>query len=65
VPRLRALGEAHRGYGAKSVHYVAVGEALLHTLAARNGPGFEGEPRAAWQRLYAWVAQVMQAAARH
>lgn len=65
LPTLRALGEAHRRYGAKGVHFLSVGDALIQTLADRNGPGFEGESRAAWQRLYAWIAQVMQAAARH
>jgi len=65
LPTLRALGEAHRRYGAKGVHFLSVGDALIQTLADRNGPGFEGETRVAWQRLYAWVANVMQAAARH
>ena len=64
LPTLRALGHAHRRYGAKGVHFLSVGDALIQTLAERNGPGFEGESRAAWQRLYAWVANVMQAAGR-
>ena len=64
LPTLRALGEAHRRYGAKGMHFLSFGEALIQTLADRNGPGFEGESRAAWQRLYAWVANQMQAAAR-
>lgn len=65
LPTLRALGEAHRRYGAKGMHFLSLGDALIQTLADRNGPGFEGESRAAWQRLYAWVANVMQAAVRH
>jgi hemoglobin-like flavoprotein len=65
LPTLRALGTAHRRYGAKGAHFLSVGDALIQTLADRNGPGFEGPSRAAWQRLYAWVANVMQAAARH
>ena len=65
LPTLRALGEAHRRYGAKGVHFLSVGDALIQTLADRNGPAFEGETRAAWQRLYGWVANVMQSAARH
>ena len=64
LPMLRALGEAHRRYGAKGAHFLAVGDALIQALADRNGPEFEGPSRAAWQRLYAWVANVMQAAAR-
>jgi hemoglobin-like flavoprotein len=65
LPTLHALGEAHRRYGAKGAHFLSVGDALIQTLADRNGPGFEGESRLAWQRLYAWVAHLMQAAARH
>ena len=65
LPTLRALGEAHRRYGAKGAHFLSFGDALIQTLADRNGPGFEGESRADWQRLYAWVANAMQSAARH
>lgn len=65
LPTLRALGEAHRRYGAKGIHYLSVGDALIQTLADRNGPGFEGESRAAWQRLYGWIANAMQAGGRH
>jgi hemoglobin-like flavoprotein len=65
LPTLRALGHAHRRYGAKGVHFLSVGDALIQTLADRNGAGFEGPAREAWRRLYAWVANVMQSAARH
>ncbi len=65
VPTLQALGMAHRRYGAKSLHFLSVGDALIQTLADRNGPGFGDESRAAWQRLYGWVANIMQTAARH
>ena len=64
LPTLRALGEAHRRYGAKGMHYLSFADALIQTLADRNGPGFEGESRAAWQRLYAWIAHTMQGAGR-
>lgn len=59
VPTIEALGRAHRGYGTKAAHYPLVGQALIDTLAAYNGPGFDAETRAAWERLYAWVAQHM------
>lgn len=59
VPTIEALGRAHRGYGAKAAHYPVVGQALVDTLAAFNGPAFDPEARAAWERLYSWVAQHM------
>lgn len=59
VPTIEALGRAHRGYGAKPAHYPLVGQALLDTLAAFNGPTFDDATRAAWERLFAWVAQHM------
>jgi nitric oxide dioxygenase len=59
-PTLQRLGESHRGFGAKPAHYVAVGEALLDTLAEINGVAFDDEARASWQRLYGWVAHRMR-----
>lgn len=59
VPTIEALGRTHRGYGTKVAHYPLVGQALIDTLAAVNGPAFDDDTRAAWERLYAWVAQHM------
>lgn len=59
LPTLQKLGQQHRGYGAKPAHYVAVGDALLETLAEANGPSFDDEARRSWERLYAWVAHEM------
>lgn len=60
VQALRELGARHRRYGVKFAHYLEVGEALVDTLAEMNGPAFTPEARAAWQRLYAWVAEQMR-----
>jgi hemoglobin-like flavoprotein len=57
---LAELGARHRGYGVKFAHYLEVGEALLDTLAEVNGRGFDPAARAAWQRLYSWIAQQMR-----
>ncbi len=57
---LEALGARHRGYGVKFAHYVEVGEALMAALAEVNGSAFDGNARAAWQRLYAWVSEQMR-----
>lgn len=54
------LGRRHRGYGAKFVHYLAVGEALIETLAARNGEAFCARTRLAWARLYSWAVYRMR-----
>ena len=37
LPTLHALGESHRGFGAKPAHYFTVGEAMIDTLAELNG----------------------------
>jgi hemoglobin-like flavoprotein len=58
--RLGELGQRHRGYGAKFVHYLVVGEALIETLAEINGPGFDAQARLAWARLYSWVVYRMR-----
>lgn len=60
VGTLQELGARHRGYGVKFAHYVEVGEAMLGALADVNGPTFTPDARAAWQRLFAWVAEQMR-----
>ena len=65
LPTLHALGESHRGFGAKPAHYFAVGEAMIDTLAAMNGAAFDDEARASWQRLYGFIAREMQRGERH
>jgi eukaryotic-like serine/threonine-protein kinase len=57
---LQELGRRHRGYGAKFVHYLAVGEALIETLAERNGPAFDARTRLAWARLISFVVYRMR-----
>ena len=57
---LADLGRRHRGYGAKFVHYLAVGEALIETLAAHNGEAFCARTRLAWARLFSWVVYRMR-----
>jgi hemoglobin-like flavoprotein len=57
---LADLGRRHRGYGAKFGHYLAVGEALIETLAARNGDAFCARTRLAWARLFSWVVYRMR-----
>ena len=57
------LGRRHRGYGARFADYLAVGEALIETLAERNGARFDAAARLAWARLVSWIVYRMRHAA--
>lgn len=63
LPAVEALGRRHAGYGVQAMHYAAVGDALLWTLAKVLGPDFTPEARAAWLAAYVLLADVMQQAA--
>lgn len=56
---LRALGRRHAGYGVQQRHYDVVGGALLDTLAAALGDGFDTAHRRAWAALYERVRSRM------
>lgn len=56
----RALGARHRGYGVTAVHYRAVRDALLETLAESLGDGFTDDHAEAWGQAYDLMAEVMQ-----
>jgi hemoglobin-like flavoprotein len=62
-PVLRKLGERHVSYGSEASHYAVVGEALIDTLDHLAEQPLDSETRAAWQRLYGWVAATMLAGA--
>jgi len=59
VPTLRQLGARHVGYGVQAGHYVVVGEALVDTLDARSEQPLDPATRAAWVRLFGWIAAHM------
>jgi hemoglobin-like flavoprotein len=59
VPRARDLGERHVGYGVRTGHYRAVGQALLDAFGDVLGPLFTTEARAAWAQAYDLVAETM------
>ncbi|HJN93787.1 MAG TPA: globin family protein [Dehalococcoidia bacterium] len=63
VPVLEKMGEAHRGYGAVSAHYDAVGGMLLETLAEFAGDAWSEELAEAWGNAYGVIAGAMQAGA--
>lgn len=62
---LVALGARHRAYGVEPAHFVAVGEALLATLAEQLAGRFGAAERAAWTALYERIAASMQAGMEH
>ncbi|MEM9783873.1 MAG: globin domain-containing protein [Pseudomonadota bacterium] len=49
--------------GVTPQHYAPVGEALLWTLEMALGEGIDAETRAAWERTYAAVSEMMVASA--
>ncbi|HSD15846.1 MAG TPA: globin domain-containing protein [Thermomonas sp.] len=57
---LAELGQRHRGYGVLALDYDKVGEALLQALHMRLGRDFDADARAAWGKLYLFVASTMQ-----
>ncbi|MFO0660848.1 MAG: protein kinase [Polyangiaceae bacterium] len=64
VPTLESLGRRHVGYGAKTSHYKAVGEALLWSLEQVLGEHFTPETHLAWLEIYGIVARTMLDGAR-
>lgn len=60
IPRTRALGSRHGGYGARPAHYELVGVALLGAFAEVLGTGFTPEVAEAWRYAYNLVAEAMQ-----
>jgi hemoglobin-like flavoprotein len=63
VPKAKALGARHLGYGATATHYEVVGQAFLWTLARGLGEAFTPDVRAAWTKTYNVLAATMQAGA--
>jgi hemoglobin-like flavoprotein len=62
VPVLQNLGARHAGYMVQDRHYDLVGDALLWTLREGLGDAFTPAIEAAWQRTYAFIADVMKKA---
>jgi hemoglobin-like flavoprotein len=61
---LRQLGARHAGYGARSAHYILVGEALVATVDELAEQALDVQGRRAWVRFYSWVAATMLDGAR-
>jgi hemoglobin-like flavoprotein len=63
VPKVKALGARHVGYGARAADYNVVGEVLLWTLERGLAEAFTPDVRAAWTKVYGVLAATMQAGA--
>jgi len=63
VPKVKALGARHVGYGARAADYNVVGEVLLWTLERGLADAFTPEVRDAWTKVYGVLAATMQAGA--
>jgi hemoglobin-like flavoprotein len=63
VPKVKALGARHVGYGARAADYNVVGEVLLWTLERGLADAFTPEVRDAWIKVYGVLAATMQAGA--
>jgi NAD(P)H-flavin reductase len=59
---LRQLAVDHRKFDVEPHHYPVFGHALLTALAEGAGPAWTPATAAAWQRLYAWFADIMTTA---
>jgi nitric oxide dioxygenase len=59
--RVTDLATRHAGYGVRTRHYRAAGEALVGALAVQLGPAWTRDHEVAWGRAYNLVAEVMMA----
>jgi len=60
--RVADLGARHAAYGVQAKHYLAVGEALVASLAAHLGDRWDENLETAWRRAYNLVAETMMSA---
>ncbi|MCF7988963.1 MAG: hypothetical protein K9M02_00820 [Thiohalocapsa sp.] len=63
VPLLRTVGARHADYGVEDADYDKFADALMQTFAEALGDTFTPEVSAAWQQVYAQLAETMQAGA--
>jgi nitric oxide dioxygenase len=59
VPKLRAMGARHVGYGAEAAHYPVVGEVLIASMAEVAGDAWRPEHERAWAAAFGVVAGAM------
>lgn len=60
VPKVKALGARHAGYGVTVEDYAIVADALMWTLERGLGEAFSPSVRSAWAKVYGVLAGTMQ-----
>jgi nitric oxide dioxygenase len=60
IPKVKALGARHAGYGVTVKDYATVADALMWTLDRGLGEAFTPEVRSAWAKVYGVLAGTMQ-----
>ena len=63
VPKLRAMGARHVGYGARPEHYPVVGTVLIDSMAEVAGDSWRPDYGRAWAAAFDIVAGAMLAGA--
>jgi hemoglobin-like flavoprotein len=63
VPKLRAMGARHVGYGARPEHYPVVGAVLIDSMADVAGDAWRPEYARAWAAAFDVVSGAMIAGA--
>lgn len=58
--RARELGERHRGYGVRAVHYRVARQVMQQTLAEVLGEDFGPAEAEAWDRATMLITELMQ-----
>lgn len=59
VPAVKELGTRHAGYRVELSHFDTVGVALIGAMAEILKDGFTAEMKAAWEKAYGYLAEVM------
>jgi hemoglobin-like flavoprotein len=60
VPLIKTVGARHAGYGVADADYDKFADALLDSFAVALGEGFTPATRAAWEAVYAELADTMR-----
>lgn len=60
IPAVQQLGKRHSEYGVEYKHYKDFGVCLIECIERELQPNFNEETKAAWEKLYNILADVMK-----
>jgi len=60
IPSIQDLGRRHQEYGVAETQYKIFGDCLVECLEKEVGKEFNGKTKAAWNKLYNILADVMR-----